>query len=448
MSNEFSTEAIFAIGTGIASKSRESFNVDTTERRDVDDDVTIKNLQSAEALVDFIDTFERLDSKNTSEKMKMITRINSNYGRCNRGIESFCYAQSLEADAEKAEAVADATADPRAKAIVAKTAAKKGGFFRNIFAAIGKFFKTIWEFLVRIVSKFGAWVKKVFSKKQKGDTTPEASSDAKLAAEADTKPVSGGAYATGSAKGAKLDSNVSIRLDFRKPVNSANFDKYVGQYKKFAGSVVSLKKYSDTKIAAAKNASDKAQVENEIVKTSILPVVEASKKLYQVPGFAVNFQIAPNVKTDFKSVKAALDSAKNNVKFDSTGSNDSSYKVIEYMLGLKKGDVKTQSYNKADAAALMDNFGKLSDVVNKKMSELKEPHDVLVKLSDEITKTITSAYQKDTAVVNERTATYACLAGAMKIACQVEQSIGKIMNLAFKSASDTMAMNGRSILKA
>lgn len=92
MNNEYSAENLYKLGS--------SENKLRTARSDNDIDIITKELRSSESLLSQIVSFEAVYQKNVSDKMKMLNRINVNYGKCNRGIEGFCNELSLEDSSE------------------------------------------------------------------------------------------------------------------------------------------------------------------------------------------------------------------------------------------------------------------------------------------------------------------------------------------------------------
>lgn len=429
MSEEMSIESLYAAGTGITNNSTEAFKIDNTDRMDNDIDNAFKEVKSAEALLDFVSTYDKLDIKNTSDKLKMLKRIDANYGKCNRGIESYCYERSLEADAAKAEDVASKTGDPKAKDIADNMSKKKGNFMKTIFSAIGNFFKSIWKFITGLVTKFTGWVKglaakhaanKELKKEDKNDNSPAAGAPSKA-----------------------LETNRTISLDFRKPLNGSKFDKYVIDFTKFATNVESIYKEKDRLISSAKSASDGTGAVNKFALNAVAPLIDSSRKLYQIPGFTGNTNgQQSSTKNDLNSVKKTLSGIEKNVKFDGKD-GDATYKVIDYMLGLKKSF--GGQYNKEDRKTLIANYDKLAKIVSSGVSKMKGPHDQLVRRSDQAIKDFNAAVEghekselnKSTYAMRE--SLFGILAASMKIACKVEQSIGTIINKSFQAATATNA---------
>lgn len=163
MSNDMSMEALYAMGTGVTP------NVKTldfgTENYDGYTDEFARGAESAMQDINFLDTFETLSDKNANDKLRMVSRINHNYGQLNKSLENYCNIQSLEAQAEKVDATAPANKGG--------DAAKKTGFgskVANFFKTIGKklkdFFVFIWNMIKKCAKAIGDFFVRMFKGKE------------------------------------------------------------------------------------------------------------------------------------------------------------------------------------------------------------------------------------------------------------------------------------------
>lgn len=136
----------------------------SVERFDNYDDSVYSEYIQAQENLEFIDTFEKLNTKNTNEKLKMLKKINRDYGNCNKGLENFCRIQSLEAEeaavdgtsAKKEEVESD---DKKVDQPVGASEQKKKWYqkvweaIKNFFKKIGGFFKMIWQKITGLFKK-------------------------------------------------------------------------------------------------------------------------------------------------------------------------------------------------------------------------------------------------------------------------------------------------------
>ena len=68
------------------------------ERFDGFEDGLWNDYYRAQEELEFVETFDSMESYNTKLKLDMLNKINKAYGKCNRGIENYCRIQSLEAE--------------------------------------------------------------------------------------------------------------------------------------------------------------------------------------------------------------------------------------------------------------------------------------------------------------------------------------------------------------
>lgn len=163
MSNEFSVESIYAIGTGF--KKPMETPIKRNEYADVDSDSSFKELMSAESDMRFVETFGTLAENNSYEKMKMLKRIAITYRGKSRALESYLFEQSIEA--ESAAAAVGSTDAPKGNNVNTKAINdKKQSFFAKIFSNIAAFFKKIWMWIVERVSSIISKLKGLFDKNE------------------------------------------------------------------------------------------------------------------------------------------------------------------------------------------------------------------------------------------------------------------------------------------
>ena len=70
------------------------------ERFDGFEDGLWNDYYRAQEELEFVETFDSIESYNTKLKLDMLNKINKAYGKCNRGIENYCRIQSLEAETD------------------------------------------------------------------------------------------------------------------------------------------------------------------------------------------------------------------------------------------------------------------------------------------------------------------------------------------------------------
>ena len=77
------------------------------ERFDGFEDGLWNDYYRAQEELEFVETFDSMESYNTKLKLDMLNKINKAYGKCNRGIENYCRIQSLEAETDGTSALKD-----------------------------------------------------------------------------------------------------------------------------------------------------------------------------------------------------------------------------------------------------------------------------------------------------------------------------------------------------
>jgi hypothetical protein len=168
MTNEFSVEDLISMGTGLSSNKK---TVSTSiEGYDGFDDEIFAEVARSEETLNFLDTLSLMQNKCSSDKIKMLKKINANYnsrtignGVAANSIESFINTQiySLEDDGAAAKKP-DETTDvkPADKPADDKAAEKKKNFFAKVWEAIKKFFAAIKDAFVKLFGKIKAFFSK------------------------------------------------------------------------------------------------------------------------------------------------------------------------------------------------------------------------------------------------------------------------------------------------
>lgn len=99
--------------------------------------------------IEFINTFETINNLNTSAKLKMLNRINKEYGHCNRGIEN--YVRSMEDnEIEGNTAKADDNSNSENKPENPEIKDKQEKWYQKVWSTIKKVVSQIWKFIVKI----------------------------------------------------------------------------------------------------------------------------------------------------------------------------------------------------------------------------------------------------------------------------------------------------------
>ena len=75
------------------------------ERFDGFEDGLWNDYYRAQEELEFVETFDSIESYNIKLKLDMLNKINKAYGKCNRGIENYCRIQSLEAETDGTSAL-------------------------------------------------------------------------------------------------------------------------------------------------------------------------------------------------------------------------------------------------------------------------------------------------------------------------------------------------------
>ena len=125
------------------------------ERFDGFEDGLWNDYYRAQEELEFVETFDSMESYNTKLKLDMLNKINKAYGSCNRGIENYCRIQSLEAEAE---AVVPTEENDKTKP--APDTNKKQKWYQIVWEKIKEFFQKIKKLFIDLWEK----IKGFFSK--------------------------------------------------------------------------------------------------------------------------------------------------------------------------------------------------------------------------------------------------------------------------------------------
>ena len=156
--NEFSFESIFAAGMGIPTDN--TVVAQSEERFDGNFDTVFAEISRSEEDINFLETYGSLENYNTKAKLDMLNKINKAYGKCNRGIENYC--RSLEAETEGTSAVKEEEKTAEAP----KDTTKKTNWLINILGTIGRFFKKIWDTIIKTIKDWASRLKTIFAAKK------------------------------------------------------------------------------------------------------------------------------------------------------------------------------------------------------------------------------------------------------------------------------------------
>lgn len=148
MNNELSFESIFNLGVG-----NKSLEVNSTssllseERFDGFMDSNELDYQNSIESINFINDYERVNDYNNILKIKMLNKINKEYGKLNRGIENYIYSLEEEVDgtsAKKEESESTNTEQPSG------TSEKKLKWYQKVWESVKKVAIAIWRAIVKV----------------------------------------------------------------------------------------------------------------------------------------------------------------------------------------------------------------------------------------------------------------------------------------------------------
>lgn len=386
MDNSRSLEALYQDGTGMVSLPKKSYKA-SIEGYDGFDDILSIDLAKSEENLAFLDTYQMIEAKNAADKIKMCKKLSANYGTRSgiptaaaTSVESLCHMMSLEAK-DNADAAGVNTGDEKTEAPKVETTKKKGEFFRTIFKAIKNFFNEIWKVFVRLISNIGSLFK---GKKDKpGETTNTGNVNLNANGQSDNKSTSSSAMNTREV-GSKINLDYEMFIDFSKfsPKGINNFSS------KYKNTATAVKNFSEgLKKAESTSAEERnAFMNNEGKK--LIEIIDATSSI--VAGVADRRKTL-GARGDAKSIKAALDAASKDLRFEA--GSDNAYTVLQSLFGVTEDKtLRNAAKNKQQVAKkyldeITDRKSRMLEYVTKSIkdipSQMKPSHDLMVQICDE-----------------------------------------------------------------
>lgn len=230
MNNELSFESIFNMGVGNKPVAAVDYTA-SEERFDGNMDAMFADLARSEEELNFLETFESIESFNNSQKLRMLAKINKEYGKCNRGIENYCREQSLEAEVDGTSAKKEEVVTKDKPKDAPKTW-KHMKWLQTALHAIANFFVKIWQAIKNFFVNLASKIKGFFTKKKAE----------KIAKEADNKlketPAASTTTSTSSTTSVnpKLEKNVTELIKMVSG-NIAKITPYTVKLNKLVGSI-------------------------------------------------------------------------------------------------------------------------------------------------------------------------------------------------------------------
>ena len=384
MDNSRSLEALYQDGTGMVSLPKKSYKA-SIEGYDGFDDILSVDLAKSEENLAFLDTFQMIEAKNAADKIKMCKKLAANYGTRSgmpvaaaTSVESLCHMMSLEAK-DNAEAAGVNTGDEKTEAPKVETTKKKGEFFRTIFKTIKEFFNEIWKVFVRLISNIGSLFK------GKKDKPAEATNtgNVNVNGQSDNKSTSSSAMNTREV-GSKLNLDYEMFVDFSKfsPKGIANFSS------KYQYTANSVKKFSE---GLKKAEQESVEQRNTFMNNEGKKLIEAIDATSSIVAGVADRRKTLGVRGDAKSIKAALDAASKDLRFE-VGS-DNAYTVLQSLFGVTEDTtLRNAAKNKQQVAKkyldeIADRKSRMLEYVTKSIkdipSQMKPSHDLMVQICDE-----------------------------------------------------------------
>lgn len=384
MDNSRSLEALYQDGTGMVSLPKKSYKA-SIEGYDGFDDILSVDLAKSEENLAFLDTFQMIEAKNAADKIKMCKKLAANYGTRSgmpagaaTSVESLCHMMSLEAK-DNAEAAGINTGDEKTEAPKQETTKKKGEFFRTIFKAIKGFFNEIWKVFVRLISNIGSLFK------GKKDKPAEATNtgNVNVNGQSDNKSTSSSAMNTREV-GSKLNLDYEMFVDFSKfsPKGIANFSS------KYQNTANSVKKFSE---GLKKAEQESAEQRNTFMNNEGKKLIEAIDATSSIVAGVADRRKTLGVRGDAKSIKAALDAASKDLRFEA--GSDNAYTVLQSLFGVTEDTtLRNAAKNKQQVAKkyldeIADRKSRMLEYVTKSIkdipSQMKPSHDLMVQICDE-----------------------------------------------------------------
>lgn len=386
MDNSRSLEALYQDGTGMVSLPKKSYKA-SIEGYDGFDDILSVDLAKSEENLAFLDTYQMIEAKNAADKIKMCKKLSANYGTRSgmpiaaaTSVESLCHMMSLEAR-DNAEAHAVNTGDEKTEAPKEETTKKKGEFFRVIFKAIKDFFKKIWDVFVRLISNIGSLFKGKKDKSVKTDDTGNVNLNANE--KSDNKNVTSSAMNTREA-GSKINLDYEMFIDISKfnPAGVKNFSN------KYQNTSKAVKNFSE---GLKKAEQVNAEQRNTFMNNEGKKLIEAIDATSSIVAGVADKRKSLGARGDAKSIKAALDAASKDLRFEA--GSDNAYTVLQSLFGvtedktLRDAARKKQQVAKKYLDEIEDRKSRMQEYVVKSIkdipSQMKPSHDLMVQICDE-----------------------------------------------------------------
>lgn len=436
MSMEFSAEDFINGGMGI--KPNTSYTVKSSEGYDGFADGLSMELYRADQELQALEAFETLSDFNASQKIKMIKRIANNYvgsihnSVASNSIESVCLAQirSLE-DAAGAPAGDAKTEEPP------KQNGKKEGFLKTVFGAIAHFFEMIWSAITTAISKFSAWVKRLFAKKanetSNTDKTSDLTNNNGVQSDNESSPT--------KIKTVELNTGIDkakMVFDFTGSLNPAGALKFMDMYKALSTKIDDVWKARKNAIGKNKDASNVAHADNtQFTDALTKDIVSKTTDITKIFGVSTNVSVSGTKSSD---VKKWLDGVAKDIRMASNR-NDGIGKLVGNLFGLKAmdhaklekmiKDSKDNTKARADRASGPIILKQMSDSLdkfynNKFLPTMENPHKRLVQLTKEIQGDLNKRFDNSTNI-NDTTKYMATIQASLKTCCALEQCVGKVV---------------------
>lgn len=461
MSMEFSAEDFINGGMGV--KATPKYTVSSTEGFDGWTDNLSMEMYKAEQELQSLEHFEAISTLNATQKLNMVKRIAKNYvgtignSMASNSIESVCMAQikSLE----------DAATAPKEGATPVDAPAGEGGkkkmsFMKTIFGAIAKFFKTIWDWIVKAVTTFAGKIKSFFAKK--GDNNNAATTDAK--SDLTNNASATGSTTASSAGDSKLEKHIDkakMMFNFTDRINSKGLEEFVTKYtnlgtatdnlwKQYSGMISKLKNNKNTGAPDESGVNHTANRVFNAGNKQLRDVENATKAVIDGTFFSNTIKVRIEATNTAEDIKKKLGNIAQQLG-TANGKNDDIYKMVEGMLGLKPlmGEkaniekIKNSIRNGGGAAGVAGTRGQTEQTIKSLegiqkhfVERVKKPHDTLVRVTDEIQKLLDPRLADDKKIVNETTTSMAVMQAILKLCCKMEQVTGKLIVKVNSSASE------------
>ena len=385
MDNSRSLEALYQDGTGMVSLPKKSYKA-SIEGYDGFDDILSVDLAKSEENLAFLDTYQMIEAKNAADKIKMCKKLSANYGTRSgmptaaaTSVESLCHIMSLEAN-DDANAAAVNTGNEES-ANKPETQEKKGKFFKTIFKAIKDFFKKIWDVFVRLISNIGSLFKGKKDKSVKTDDTGNVNLNANE--KSDNKNVTSSAINTREA-GSKINLDYEMFIDISKfnPAGVKNFSN------KYQNTSKAVKNFSE---GLKKAEQENAELRNTFMNNEGKKLIEAIDATSSIVAGVADKRKSLGARGDAKSIKAALDAASKDLRFEA--GSDNAYIVLQSLFGvtedktLRDAARKKQQVAKKYLDEIEDRKSRMQEYVVKSIkdipSQMKPSHDLMVQICDE-----------------------------------------------------------------